>query len=341
MLAGADPILAAVRDGIVKTLERLEFIPRLIFFSVLLTATVGAYGASLRAPKAFVGPALRAEFPKAGGVERLIVLGAVGGLFATFFVLQLSYLFGNPGAAHGSGVTFAEYARRGFAELTTVATLCILLILALDRCAERGRFEAAVRVVAWLLIVETVLLLVSAFRRVALYEEAYGFTVARLWAQAYMIVMALVLVQLAAEVRGAVDLQRLGRRGLFAGALAIVALTYWNHEGWIARQNLERAALTRRIDTTYLLWGLSADAVPAITAALDRLPPETRTSLRDGLRGQYGGPSTLRRCRWYEWNLREGEAAQALQAAGIAGGGLERGARVQGCVRLQRGWVRD
>ncbi len=342
MLANADPILAAARDGLVEILERLEFIPRLIFFTTLLTAAVGAYGASLRARSAPAGaPPLRAPLLHAGATERLIVLGAVASLFAAFFLLQLAYLFGNPGAAAGSGITFAEYARRGFAELTIVATLGALLILALDRCGERGRLDGVVRLVEWVLILETELLLVSAFRRVALYEAAYGFTTARVYAQAYMVVMALVLAMLAAEVRGAVDTRRLGRRALTAGALALLALTYWNHEGWIATQNIERAARAGRLDSGYIFWGLSANAVPAVVAALDRVPPDLAAGLREGLAKRYGAQVTVEPCRWFEWNLRHAEAARALQGAGISMGRVRARAAGSPCLRLERGHGRD
>src|SRR5262249_61193953 len=48
ILAGADPILAALRDDLIVVLERLEFIPRLVFFGVLLVGAVGSYGMAQR-----------------------------------------------------------------------------------------------------------------------------------------------------------------------------------------------------------------------------------------------------------------------------------------------------
>jgi len=74
--------------------------------------------------------------------------------FAAFLLLQLSYLFGNAPARIGSGVTFAEYARRGFAELTTVATLCTLLVVLLERWAARGARAPWARLAAVAVILE-------------------------------------------------------------------------------------------------------------------------------------------------------------------------------------------
>ena len=130
--------------------------------------------------------------------------------------------------------------RRGFAEITVVATLCTLLLLRLERHAERGRREAVARARAGLLVAQLKLLLVSAFRRIGLYEGAYGFTTARLYAQAYMVVMAVGIGLLAADLartRWRMRPAREARSGLL-GALAVIALSFWYHEAWIVRATL-------------------------------------------------------------------------------------------------------
>ena len=193
LLANADPVFATLRRSLEEVLRRWDFLPRLTFFGVLFVASLGAGGLALRGSTASAPISPPPPCPCLGRTERLVVLGAVAGLFGVFLLLQLTYLFGNAPAVAGSGITFAEYARRGFNELTIVATLCALLLMALDRHAQRSTREGAVRRVAWALVAETLLLLVSAFRRVWLYEDAYGFTTTRLYAQTYMIVMALVL----------------------------------------------------------------------------------------------------------------------------------------------------
>jgi hypothetical protein len=88
------------------------------------------------------------ETPRLADTERLVVLGSVVVLFTTFLLLQLSYFFGNAPVTRESGVTFAEYARQGFAELTTVATLCTILLVVLDRWPVRGPREWRTRAVA-------------------------------------------------------------------------------------------------------------------------------------------------------------------------------------------------
>jgi hypothetical protein len=228
ILAGADPILAALRDELVVVLERLEFIPRLVFFGVLLVGAVGSYGMAERPAAATASSPPAASTSRWTETERVIVLGAVALLFAAFLGLQLSYLFGNAPALAGSGITFAEYARRGFGELSVVTSLCTLLILWLERGARRGRRE---RGLAFVLTVLLWILLVSAFRRLWLYEEAYGFTTARFYAQAYMVVVALALVLLVIELARGLDARRFLRRAATVGVVTLIVLSVWNHEG--------------------------------------------------------------------------------------------------------------
>ncbi len=134
LLAGADPLLARARDTVLELIERVDFVPRLIFFGALLAGGLGAGGVSLRenavprTPRPMGSPSLRV-----GGLERLIILASVAGLFGLFLLLQLSYLYGDSAAIVGSGTSYAEHARRGFGELSTAASICIVLILALDR----------------------------------------------------------------------------------------------------------------------------------------------------------------------------------------------------------------
>ena len=260
-----------------------------------------------------------------------MVVGGVVALFTTFLGLQVAYLFGNPAAVAGSGITFAEWARRGFAEITVVATLCTLVLLGLERHAERGRREMLVRAAELVLVAELELLLVSAFRRIGLYEGAYGFTTARLYAQVYMVVMALGIALLAADLMGSLDAGRLLRRVGVLGALAVIVLSFWNHEAWIARANLARHATTGKLDATYLVWSLSPNAVPALAHG------DRPSAVLDGLRERYGRHSRVTSCRWFEWNLRHRQAVNALRAAGTSIGGGTPDAIPHGCVRITPG----
>ena len=188
LLAQADPHMSAWGNAIEKFLEQLAFIPRLIFGIAIGVLVLGAYGLAMRGvarEATAVGGTLGISV---GATERLIVLGSVTLLFALFVALQIPMFFGNPAAVAGSGVTYADWSRRGFAELATAATIVTVLIVLLDTLAARGSEaqERAARSAAFTLVALTAIVLATAFRRVALYEAAYGYTVARVRGQAFM-----------------------------------------------------------------------------------------------------------------------------------------------------------
>ena len=326
MLAAADPVLATARDQLVHLLTSWDALPRALFFGSLFVATAGACGRMARGHVSTGGARPLPDRAGIGAVERAIVLAAVTLLFAGFLVLQVSYLFGNLPSTTGSGVTFAEYARRGFAELTVVTTLCIVLIALLDHGVSRGSSRWPVRLLELVLLAELGLLLASAFRRLVLYETAYGFTIARVYGQASMVWLTVVLGVVGLELRRRFDGHRVVRRALVAAILLIVTMIYWNHEAWIVRRNVARVASTRQFDVRYAVWWLSPNAVPALVGALAELPPDVAASVRVELFGRYGTPGQDQR-RWYEWNLRWAQARSALRElhggrAPLVGGGV-------------------
>lgn len=319
LLASADPIFATWRDSIGRILETWHFLPRTIFFFALLTATLGAYGfASAGSLKTHE---LKERPPHSrwlGDTERLILLGSVAVLFWGFLLVQLSYLFGNVPSTVGSGMTFAEYARRGFAELTIVASASVILVLFCDHFGEETGRKKLLNALTLALIVAVLFLLGSAFNRVLLYEAAYGFTTARLYAQTYMLVVGVALIGLAVELRGEVSTARLFRITGLAASIAFIALLYWNHEAWIASRNVDRVGTTGKLDVAYLTRELSPNAVPVLVERLPGIPEPHRTALREQILRRYSRNNRIAEDQWYEYSARRNAAREALVKLGVS-----------------------
>ena len=319
LLASADPHLESWGAAIKKAIEQLEFVPRLLFGVAVLVLVFGSYGLARRdtTPPAEAAPAKRPL--TLGAAERTIVLGAVAALFALFAALQLTTSAGDPAAIAGSGVTYAEWARRGFGELATAAALVTLLIVLLDALAERGDepVERRVRSIAIVLIALTLLVTASALRRVLLYEAAYGYTVMRIQSQAFMIGVGVALFLLSLELRGAIDNRRFARRAGVTAALIVAALTYWNHEAFIVRRNIEHFAGTGKLDVRYLSVLLSPDGLPTLLAARPALSPKEDSLLTACLAWRLDNDRghELTAGRWFEYNIRRRAAVAALDAA--------------------------
>lgn len=312
LLAEADPIFASWRDDVANLFSSSELLPRALFFIGLLGLVLGAYGYASGEHHDQVHTSENAPARWLGSTERLMLLAAVAALLWLFLALQLGYLFGNLPHAPSSGMTFAEYARRGFGELTIVASASAVLIILSERYGQRGGHERILRVLAFALIAAVLLLLGSAFHRVRLYEAAYGFTTARLYAQAYMTAVAAGLLLLSLEVAGELDTGRLFRRSAAVATILFVALIYWNHEAWIARRNIDRFAITGKLDVAYLTHELSLNAIPAIAEGLPSLPEPTRSELRRAVRKRYAARREMADGRWYEWNLARARAREVL-----------------------------
>jgi len=321
LLASADPVFATWRDQVVRIISTWEFIPRLIFFCVLLVITLGAFSFAARQPIPSVREPNLVEGigdRRLGGTERLILVSSITGLFWLFIAVQLSYLFGNMPTVPGSTMSFAEYAQRGFGELTVVATLSVLLIVLTERYGQLNGHAKKLRFITLALLLAVAIMLASAFHRVQLYEAAYGYTVSRLYAQAYMLVLAVGLAALTFEVMATVDTGRLFRRVFAMAAAVFVVLVFWNHEAWIADENIDRSITTgKELDVNYVTTGLSPNAVPLVVSRLAALPDTARARIQQALASRYASGRQLRDEQWFEWNYRRQAAREALASIGI------------------------
>ena len=312
LLSQADPTFAAWRDLAGEAWRDFALLPRGLFFCVLAACLLGTFGIGLRPalPSSAAVPAAAAP-QLFGTTERLITLGSVACLFGLFLVLQVSYLFGNPGGRAGSGVSYADAVHRGFVELNIASSVCGALLLLLARHARPDTPQRWVKALEWTVSLQAQILLVSAFYRVMLYEQAYGFTRLRLLVQVYAAVAFVVLGLLSYELRSDPRPDRLLRRSLVVAAVAVAVLIYGNYDAWIAHADLLRYGRTGRIDVSYLTGGLGADAVPELVRELPRLPRPLAAQIAAGLRARYPQQTRGATERWFEWSLRRAQLEHA------------------------------
>lgn len=206
--------------------------------------------------------------PSLGMIEGGIVLASVDALFLVFVAIQARYLFGGRSNINVEGYTYSEYARRGFFELLTVAVFTLALVFVLDRTTKRSdKHEPLFRALAVGLIAMTLVILASAFQRMQLYEDAYGFTRLRVISHVFMVWLALLLIVLAADLfRAFPNLLWIGGMGVAFGFFATLNLL--NVDAFIAARNVDRFERTGKIDVYYLTT-LTDDAVPATARLLD------------------------------------------------------------------------
>jgi hypothetical protein len=256
-----------------------------------------------------------------GFTEGMTPLVLVCMLFAGFLLVQAEYLFGGSARVQTiPGLTYAEYARRGFGELVTVAALTLSLALAWQRLMQRESiaqvqiFKASVT----LLIALTLVLLASAYQRMAAYEAAYGATETRLYVDAFIVLLGAVLVWFAVTLW--TETQRFFALGGFLCALGYVAsLNLLNPDAAVARTNIARSLAGKQPLDIYTVRALSDDAVPALCAALDRTSGVDRANLASALRIRLTEREQQRKkVSWPSWNASREAAFHQMNARAMS-----------------------
>jgi hypothetical protein len=247
-----------------------------------------------------------------GAVEVGVVLGLLNVLFACFVAVQFRYFFG--GAARVMSITeltYSEYARRGFFELTWVAGLVLPLLLGAHALLRKNS-PAAGRIFRPLAGAQIALLFVimaSAVARMRLYQSEYGLTELRLYTTAFMLWLGLVFVWFAWTVLVRGERERFACGALIAAFVTAGLLHFANPDAYIVRANAAPARAGRSFDAAYAA-SLSADAVPALLSALPSLSRDERCVVAREL-SQRRTHNALDE-DWRAWNFARWRARRAL-----------------------------
>jgi hypothetical protein len=250
-----------------------------------------------------------------GILEIGVVLGLLDVLFLAFVVVQVRYLFGGAERVVSTvGLSYAEYARRGFFELVIVTAL-VLPMLLLAHWLVRAESRAHVRVfrvLAGTMVVLLSVVMASALQRMYLYQQEFGLTELRLYATVFMLWISVVLVWFVLTVlRGRRD--RFAFGALVTGLAAILVINAVNPDAIITRTNVARMQAGERFDPYYLTT-LSSDAVPALVESLPKMDRKDRSVIEDELRDRWSSDDG----GWRTWNLSRSRA-QRLAATADAG----------------------
>ncbi len=270
-----------------------------------------------------------APFPGRGLLPALaahIVLGGVLALFALFVALQARYLFAGDAALARFGLTYAQYARRGFGELVTVAVLSLALLVALEAFVQRP-ISRGFRVLGWGLLAAVLFMLASAAYRLGLYVDAFGWTTTRL---AVAVLMAWLAVALLAALwmLGRPEPRTWPAVGLIPFFGFVLSLAVLGLGPWVVRANLQRAVRGHDLDLDYLVYNseLGPERWLAFAAAYPDLPPDLRTQVGAFLACEMGRytqadarPWELRLddARGWNWALIQSQAAYARLKAQV------------------------
>jgi magnesium-transporting ATPase (P-type) len=168
-----------------------------------------------------------------------IILGSVVIVYVAFCLVQFTYLFARAGLP--AGMTFAEYAREGFAQTVAV---CAINLLIFGIFMWRGDGGKLVKSLLAALLTLTGIMIVSGAVRLAFYIGAFGMTWLRLLSAWFIIYLAAVVILCVARL---LFVKKMPVIGICTMLLLVwyVALGFLNPDGFISWYNSTADMLVR------------------------------------------------------------------------------------------------
>ncbi|MFN8553063.1 MAG: DUF4173 domain-containing protein [Candidatus Obscuribacterales bacterium] len=228
--------------------------------------------------------------PVIGRFELNVVLALLNLLFLAFVMVQFRYFFGGSNVVETTaGLSYAEYARKGFFELATVSALVLPMLLVGDWLLPRHRdkFDKVFPVQAGIQIALLFVIMLSAFQRMNLYQQEYGLTELRFYVSAFIGCMAVLYLIFSATVLA-------GKRSKFAFAASIAAfvvvaiMQFVNPDRIIVAANIDNALRGKPFDAKYAL-SLSNDATAYLAQNIHKLPFDAQKEIATSLLAQEHG----------------------------------------------------
>lgn len=194
-----------------------------------------------------------------------ILLFSILLIYTMFVIIQFRYLFA--GGQLPYGLTFTEYARKGFFELLFLSGLNIVLILVTVMLSKEklGLWSKITKGLCCYLCTVTIILLASSFYRMSLYSSDDGLTRLRLLVFGFLIFEALGLIITFFYI--------LKPKFNIAAVYLIIALSYYlvinlvPIDYYIAKNQVDRYFRNEKAGIDYIVT-LSTDAAPQIARLL-------------------------------------------------------------------------
>ncbi len=238
------------------------------------------------------------------------VLVAVCSVYALYLLSQLAYFSGGFSGILPEGYTLAQYARRGFFEITWLCAInlgIIALSLALNR--QKDPAPKSTRLLCLFIALVTEFLVIAASAKMFLYIGSYGLTRLRVLTQVVLLFLALTTGLVA--VRLFVPKLPYMKAVILAGLLLGALVSWVDVDTFVARHNVN-AYLSGQLETVDVshLSSLGDGAVSHIyRLSQEAENPEIAQMAEDVLDRRY--PHTADDFR--EWNYASQSAVQYLK----------------------------
>lgn len=296
---------AALTEGLLGCLQWVNFISPELFIQTLLAIPTAAYIFALVAGSAYRrgNPNYKLEIAERAiesfrilpAVTVFILLGTISGLYLIFIFSQLPYFFSAFVGSRPEGwQVYSEYARNGFFELCGISVINLSLLVGANLSIDKAQRKAwPLKVFNSLLALLTLLLIATAFSKMALYISVYGLSVERLLPCVFMVFLAVVCGAIVARQKREFSIVR---TAAVVGSVLFCTFCLINPDGLAANYNANRylSGTLTDFDVAILYRGGPAGVVPALRVRAETNDQALRDLLDWYLANQLHNAETLR-----------------------------------------------
>ena len=236
-----------------------------------------------------------------------MILTILNIFYFMFSIIQFTSLFSN---IHTNDFDYATYARQGFFQLMIISLINIVMIVLAK--VNKGNISNYTKGMSMLTLLFTIVILLSAFFRMNLYEKAYGYTYLRLFVY-YILATEFILIL-------PIGLWILDKKiDILKWTIGIVTIMYVilnfsNIESTIAKRNVDRYFENQEeneIDLEYLFHHTGTDAIGQMKRLLNAKDETVVKRVKEYLLQEKEELQDTKNS-WQETNLSEIKAKEEL-----------------------------
>lgn len=240
------------------------------------------------------------------GIITLTVLLLLDLVYVLFVAVQFKYFFSG---TLEDGFTYAEYARRGFFELLFVTLINLTVTTVVIQLTKNalGALKKTIQLALTVLVLSSGVLLISAFMRMSMYEDAYGFTFLRILVTTFMIFLMVIFAYTLVKIW----LERLSLFHFYfmASIIFYTGINLVNLDQIVVDRNLARFETTGKIDIHYLN-SLSSTGVLGLIQLYEKNPDVP--GLEELLKQRKSDRKSIKSDTWQSHNLVRDKAYEKL-----------------------------
>lgn len=320
LLSSADAVFEKAVNSIFKFLGEnvMSYIGKLILGIIVAIPLFGLLYA-LRNNRKISSMKRNINFERIRFIDENIVstvLVLINVVYLAFIAVQFGYLLNAFSSILPAGFGYASYARRGFFELMGIVciNLCLLSASHLFSKHSARRTTMLLKVLETMLVVLTLFLIASAFSKMAMYVDAYGLTLLRVYTSWFMLLCAVVFIAFLVKIH--VKKFALTRFCSIAFLALFLALNFTDVDARIPQYNISRytSGVSKTVDVEQF-YNLSDSMIPYVATLLDKGDSKTAAKALELLADRAAIVDDM---RWQAFSVSKENARRTLIGRGIS-----------------------